>query len=64
MSTIAFASFRMEPGYMITGHAAGVAAAMAADDDRPVQDINISNLQSILREQHQILGFDEFEKAE
>lgn len=41
MSTIAFASFRMEPAYMTAGHAAGTAAALALDPAIPVQDVDI-----------------------
>lgn len=55
MSTIAFASFRMEPGYMIAGHAAGVAAALSLSQDSTVQEIETAELQHALREQGQIL---------
>lgn len=54
-STIAYASFRMEPGYMITGHAAGVAAAMASKEDRAVHEIDVRALQRILGEEGQVL---------
>jgi len=56
MSTIAFASFRMEPGYMIAGHAAGVAAALAAGQHGPVQKVDIQVLQSKLGRQNQIIA--------
>ena len=56
MSTIAFASFRMEPGYMIAGHSAGVAAALAVIRHSPVQEVDISVLQNKLRKQNQILA--------
>ncbi len=55
MSTIAFASFRMEPAYMIAGHAAGTAASLALDPSTPVQDVDISRLQQQLRDEQQIL---------
>ncbi|MEX1077000.1 MAG: FAD-dependent oxidoreductase [Pirellulales bacterium] len=55
MSTIAFASFRMEPGYMIAGHASGVAAAMAAKDEIAVQKVNMVALQEKLRVQKQVI---------
>jgi hypothetical protein len=55
MSTIAFASFRMEPGYMIAGHASGVAAAIAAREKVPVQTIATPQLQTFLKQQGQIL---------
>jgi hypothetical protein len=54
-SSVAYASFRMEPQYMIAGHAAGVAAAQAIRAKVAVNRINISNLQRRLREQKQIL---------
>jgi hypothetical protein len=55
MSTIAYASFRMEPGFMIAGHAAGTAAALAVRAGRPVQAIDIAALQAALRRQGQLL---------
>lgn len=54
-SHIAFASFRMEPQFMIAGHAAGVAAALAVESDSAVHDVDIGRLQAILRTQGQIL---------
>ncbi|NLE38271.1 MAG: FAD-dependent oxidoreductase, partial [Pirellulaceae bacterium] len=55
MSTVAFGSFRMEPGYMMAGHAAGLAAALAADAEVAVQDVCVEQLQRLLREQGQVL---------
>jgi hypothetical protein len=54
-STIAYASFRMEPNYMIAGESAGTAAALAIKGDRPVHKIDIQELQAQLRENGQIL---------
>lgn len=54
-SHVAFASYRMEPQFMMAGHAAGVAAALAIEDGRPVQRIDIEKLQSLLRRQGQVL---------
>jgi hypothetical protein len=54
-STIAYASFRMEPQYMIAGQAAGVAAAIASREDIPVHWVPIDALQSILGGEGQIL---------
>jgi len=54
-STVANASFRMEPQYMITGQAAGVAAAMAARESKDVHEVSIKALQQILRTEGQIL---------
>ncbi len=58
-SFIANASIRMEPQYMIMGHAAGIAAAMAIKQERPVQKVDIADLQSKLNEQNQILSLSE-----
>ena len=54
-SHVAYSSMRMEPQYMIIGHAAGVAASMALKDAKAVQDIDIDALQARLREQGAIL---------
>lgn len=48
-SHVAYSSLRMEPQYMILGHAAGVAAALAIRDGRSVQTIPVPELQKILR---------------
>jgi hypothetical protein len=50
-SHIAFASLRMEPQWMIIGHAAGVAASLAHTASKPPHEIDIRQLQEILREQ-------------
>ncbi len=55
-STIAYASFRMEANYMITGESAGVAAALAIKSSRPVHQIDLADLQKELRDRKQILS--------
>jgi hypothetical protein len=55
-STIAYASFRMEPNYMIAGESAGVAAALAVKTKRPIHKIDIAELQARLRARGQILS--------
>jgi hypothetical protein len=54
-SHVAFASFRMESQFMIAGHAAGVAAAMAGGLGGKVHDVDVSELQRLLRADGQIL---------
>ncbi len=47
-SHVAYSSLRMEPQYMIIGHAAGVAAALAVRSASAVQDVNVTDLQQRL----------------
>jgi hypothetical protein len=54
-STIAYASFRMEPQYMIAGHSAGTAAALSVTSGVPVHLIDIGKLQDALRREKQII---------
>jgi len=54
-SHIAFSSVRMEPQYQMIGHAAGVAAAMAADADVPVQSVDVAALRARLAADGQVL---------
>ena len=54
-SHVAFASIRMEPQYMLLGHAAGVAAALAVQGDVAVQHIGIVELRRRLVAQGQVL---------
>lgn len=55
-SHVAFASVRMEPQYMMTGHAAGVAAAMAALAAGAAHDVPVPRLQERLRATGQTLA--------
>lgn len=54
---VAFCTLRLESVWMITGHAAGVAAVMAAKDGVPVQKVNVPTLQEKLRGQGQVVNF-------
>jgi len=56
MSSVAFASFRMEPQYMIAGHAAGTAAAIAWRERLPCQAVPITVLRPQLEREGQILS--------
>jgi len=50
-SHVAYSSLRMEPQYMILGHAAGLAAAMAIRGDAGVQDVSVAELKRKLAAQ-------------
>ena len=54
-SSVAYASFRMEPQYMIAGHAAGVAAAQAIRAKAGLHRLDVQKLQQRLSEQKQIV---------
>jgi len=55
-SHVAFGSVRMEPTLMLLGHAAGLAAAQAARREVAVQDVDVAELQTSLRDQGQVLS--------
>lgn len=49
-SHVAYSTLRMEPQYMIIGQAAGIAAKMAIEDRKAVQEIDAAALSARLRE--------------
>jgi hypothetical protein len=55
----AYSSVRMEPQYMIIGQAAGVAASLAIESGKAVQDISIPTLQQKLRQHNAVLHLSE-----
>lgn len=52
---VSYGTIRTEPVYMILGHAAGVAAAIAAHRNLAVQDVPVTELQSDLTAEHAVL---------
>jgi hypothetical protein len=54
-SHVAYGTIRMEPVYMILGHASGVAASLAIDQKVPVQAVLIDPLKARLVEQGAVL---------
>jgi hypothetical protein len=54
-SHVAICTIRMEPVYMVLGHSAGVAAAMASKSGKGVQDVDVSVLLEKLTAQRQVL---------
>ena len=54
---VAYCTLRVEATWMVTGHAAGVAAAMAAEKDADVQGVDVPALQNKLRAQKQVIDF-------
>jgi len=55
---VAYSTLRMEPQYMILGHAAGLAAKLAIAGKRAVQDIDVAALQAKLRTQRAVFTLD------
>jgi hypothetical protein len=56
-SHVAYSSLRMEPQYMIMGHAAGVAAKMAVDAGLALQDVNTAKLTARLKDQGAVFEY-------
>lgn len=56
-SHVAYSSLRMEPQYMILGHAAGVAAKLAASSGAAVQAIDVAELQKILKSEGAVFDY-------
>ena len=54
---VAYCTLRLESVWMITGHAAGVAASIALKSNSEVHDISVTDLQDKLREQGQVIDF-------
>ena len=55
---VAYSTLRMEPQYMIIGHAAGVAAKLAIDRRVAVQDVNVAALRSTLAAQRVVFEYN------
>ncbi|HWA98916.1 MAG TPA: FAD-dependent oxidoreductase [Pirellulales bacterium] len=54
---VAYSSIRVEPTWMTIGHSAGIAAALAATGNRPVQQLDYTALRGRLVAQRQKLDF-------
>jgi hypothetical protein len=54
-SHAAYGSVRMEPVFMMVGHAAGAAASLAIEKSVSVQNVPYAALRSLLLQEHQIL---------
>jgi len=57
-SHVAFCTYRLESTWMTTGHAAGAAAALACETDKPVEAVDVAALQRLLVDQRQVIHFD------
>ncbi|WP_155121485.1 FAD-dependent oxidoreductase [Bryobacter aggregatus] len=58
-SHVAYSSLRMEPQYMILGHAAGLAASIAIQNAQAVQKIDVAALQATLKKEAGVFQFVE-----
>jgi hypothetical protein len=58
-SHVAYSTLRMEPQYMIIGHAAGVAASLASRQKRALQEIDVDALRAKLRSQRAVFYWDQ-----
>jgi hypothetical protein len=56
-SHVAYSSLRMEPQYMIIGQAAGVAAKLAIESGKPVQNIDTQALTARLKAEGAVLEY-------
>jgi hypothetical protein len=54
---VAYCTYRLESTWMMGGHAAGTAAALAAHKNQDVQSIDLPALQEELRAQKQVIDF-------
>jgi len=63
-SHVAYSSLRMEPQYMIIGHAAGAAAAMAIQGGIPVQQVSVPALQKTLKSEGAVFHYSQSEQSE
>jgi FAD dependent oxidoreductase len=57
LTHVAFCAYRLESVWMIGGHAAGTAAALAIRQKKTVQSVNVRALQKLLSQQRQVLDF-------
>ncbi len=60
-SHIAFSSIRMEPVYMMMGHAAGIASAMSVKSNTPIHNIDSKSLREELIQQKAVLDASVFD---
>jgi hypothetical protein len=54
-SHVTYSTLRMEPQYMMIGHAAGLAAKMAIDKKQAIQDVDVSALKAKLINQGAVM---------
>lgn len=62
-SHVAYSSLRMEPQYMILGHASGIAAAMAVEANVPLHGIAVPQLQKTLKSEAAVFEYVETEQS-